>query len=52
MEFKKRTIIWENNNEHSKDCIWVKSDNKAYKYSYSDKCLKESGTVSIINKES
>lgn len=51
MEFKKKTIIWEDNNEPPKDYIWVKMDNKAYEYSYSDKCWKESWTVSIINNE-
>ena len=35
MEFKKKTIIWEDNNEPPKDYIWVKSDGKAYEYSYS-----------------
>lgn len=33
MELKKKTIIWEDNNEPPKDYIWVKSDNKAYEYS-------------------
>lgn len=35
MELKKKTIIWENNNEPPKDYIWIKSDGKAYEYSYS-----------------
>ena len=51
MEFKKKTIIWEDNNEPPKDYIWVKSDGKAYEYSYSERCWKESWTVSMINKE-
>ena len=33
MEFKKKTIIWEDNNEPPKDYIWVKTDGKAYEYS-------------------
>lgn len=34
MEFKKKTIIWEDNNEPPKDYIWVKSDRNAYEFNY------------------
>ena len=47
MEFKRKTIIWEDNNEPPKDYIWVKSDNKAYEYSYSENKWVESKTISI-----
>lgn len=48
MEFKKKTIIWEDNNEPPKDYIWVKTDGKAYEFNYTDKIWKESKTVNII----
>lgn len=51
MEFKKKTIIWEDNNEPPKDFIWVKSDNKAYEFDYADRTWKESKTVSILSTE-
>ena len=34
MEFKKKTIIWEDNNEPPKDYIWAKKDGKFYEYNY------------------
>lgn len=46
MEFKKKTIIWEDNNEPPKDYIWVKSDGKAYEYSYSQRKWIESKSIS------
>lgn len=46
MELKKKTIIWENNNEPPKDYIWVKSDGKAYEYSYSQGRWIESNSIS------
>lgn len=48
MEFKKKTIIWEDNNEPPKDYIWVKSDNKAYEFDYTDRIWKESKTISVV----
>ena len=48
MEFKKRTIIWEDNSEPPKDYIWVKSDNKAYEFDYKDRKWKESRTIEIV----
>lgn len=33
MEFKKKTIIWEDNNEPPKNYIWAKPDGKYYKWS-------------------
>ena len=30
MKFKKKTIIWEDNNIPPKNYLWVKSDNKVY----------------------
>ncbi len=41
MEFKKKTIIWEDNSEPPKDYIWIKSDNKAYEFDYTDRQWKE-----------
>lgn len=32
MEFKKKTIIWEDNNEPPRNYIWVKADGKPYEY--------------------
>lgn len=46
MEFKKKTIIWEDNNEPPKDYIWIKSDGKAYEYSYSQRKWIESKSIS------
>lgn len=51
MELKKKTIIWEVNNEPPKDYIWVKPDNKAYEFDYTDRTWKESKTISIISGE-
>lgn len=34
MEFKKKTIIWEDNNEPPKNYIWVKSDKNAYEFNH------------------
>lgn len=45
MEFKKKTIIWEDNNEPPKDYIWIKSDGKAYEYSYSQRKWIESKSI-------
>lgn len=52
MEFKKKTIIWEDNNEPPKDYIWIKSDNKAYEFDYTDRTWKESNTISVIKDNS
>ena len=41
MEFKKKTIIWEDNNEPPKDYIWVRSNGKAYEFSYTAREWKE-----------
>ena len=49
MELKKKTIIWEDNNEPPKNYIWVKSDGKAYEFDYDDRKWKESQIVSSIN---
>lgn len=32
MEFKKKTIIWEENTEPPKNYFWVKPDGKVYEY--------------------
>lgn len=45
MELKKKTIIWEDNNEPPKDYIWIKSDGKAYEYSYSQRKWIESKSI-------
>lgn len=34
MDFKKKTIIWEDNNEPPKNYIWVKSDGNAYEFNH------------------
>lgn len=47
MDFKKKTIIWEDNNEPPKNYIWVKSDNKAYEFDYANNQWKESDTIEI-----
>ena len=46
MEFKKKTIIWEDNNEPPKDYIWAKKDGRFYEYSYATRSWVESKTVS------
>lgn len=48
MEFKKKTIIWEDNNEPPKDYIWAKKDGKFYEYSYATRSWVES---KLINAE-
>lgn len=48
MDLKKKTIIWEDNNEPPKDYIWVKSDGKAYEFDYMDRLWKESKVIKII----
>lgn len=45
MEYKTKTIVWEDNNEPPKDYIWVKSDGKAYEFDYADRKWKESKTL-------
>lgn len=50
MEFKKRTIIWEDNSEPPKDYFWVKGDNKVYEYDYASRLWKESKTIMLCNK--
>ena len=47
MEFKKRTIIWEENNVPPKNYLWVKADNKVYEYSLLDNKWIESKTFQI-----
>lgn len=48
MEYKTKTIIWEDNNEPPKDYIWVKSNGKAYEFDYIDRKWKESKTINSI----
>lgn len=45
MEFKKKTIIWEDNNEPPKNYIWVKADGKAYEFNYDNKAWEESENI-------
>lgn len=45
MEFKKKTIIWEDNNEPPKDYIWAKKDGKFYEYSYATRSWIESKSI-------
>lgn len=45
MEFKKKTIIWEDNNEPPKDYIWAKKDGKFYEYSYATRSWVESKLI-------
>lgn len=47
MEFKKKTIIWEENNVPPKNYLWVKSDNKVYEYSATNNKWVESKTFQI-----
>lgn len=49
MELKKKTIIWEDNNEPPKDYIWIKSDEKAYEFDYNDRKWKESTSINVNN---
>jgi len=49
MELKKKTIIWEDNNEPPKDYIWIKSDGKAYEFDYNDRTWKESTFINVNN---
>lgn len=46
MEYKKKTIIWEDNNEPPKDYIWAKKDGKFYEYSYTTRSWVESKSIS------
>lgn len=46
MEFKKKTIIWEDNNEPPKDYIWAKKDGKFYEYDYVTRSWVESKSIS------
>ena len=46
MEFKKKTIIWEDNNEPPKDYIWAKKDGKFYEYNYVTRSWVESKSIS------
>ena len=47
MEYKKRTIIWEDNSEPPKNYIWVKADNKPYEFNYYTHKWEESNSVEI-----
>lgn len=50
MEFKKKTIIWEDNNEPPKNYIWVKSDGNAYEFNHTtrqwEKIMSSNGSSS------
>ena len=48
MEFKKKTIIWEENNEPPKNYIWVKDDGKAYEYDHTTRQWVESETIYVL----
>lgn len=45
MEYKKKTLIWEDNSEPPKDYIWIKSDGKAYEFDYTTRTWVESKTI-------
>lgn len=51
MEFKKKTIIWEDNNEPPKDYIWAKKDGKFYEYSYATRSWVESKLINAEESE-
>ena len=51
MDFKKKTIIWEDNNEPPKNYIWVQSDGKSYECDYTTKGWIESETIKIADQE-
>ena len=46
MEYKKKTIIWEDNNEPPKNYIWAKKDGKFYEYDYNVRDWVESTSIS------
>lgn len=50
MEYKKKTLIWEDNNEPPKNYIWIKSDGKPYEYDYSQNGWIESKSFSTSSK--
>ena len=52
MEFKKKTIIWEDNNEPPKDYIWAKNDGKFYEYNYATRSWVESESISGESEDS
>lgn len=56
MEFKKKTIIWEDNNEPPKNYIWVKSDGNAYEFNHTtrqwEKIMSSNGSGSSGNGDS
>ena len=45
MEYKKKTIIWEDNNEPPKNYIWAKKDGKFYEYDYNIRDWVESTSI-------
>lgn len=45
MEFKKKTIIWEDNTEPPKNYIWAKKDSKFYEYDYNVRDWVESTSI-------
>lgn len=47
MEFKKKTIIWEDNNIPPKDYLWVKSDGKIYEFNNTTRQWQESKTLQL-----
>jgi len=47
MEYKTKTIIWEDNNEPPKNYLWVKSDGKVYEFNYTDRKWEESKSISV-----
>lgn len=51
MEFKKRTIIWEENTEPPKNYYWVKPDNKIYEFSVEERKWVESEELTYTPKE-
>lgn len=48
---KKKTIIWEDNNQPPHNYIWVKGDGKAYEYNYEKRIWEESKTVQMTSSE-
>ena len=51
MEFKKRTIIWEENTEPPKNYYWVKPDNKVYEFSVEERKWVESEELTYTPKD-
>lgn len=48
MELKRKTLIWETNNEPPKNYIWIKDDGKAYEFNGATKKWEESKELKAL----